>query len=190
MDEYKNYYYERFNYDLGNYGDVKSRKALRDKLKCRSFDWYVRNIYPELFIPGDAIASGEIRNKAQSQCLDSAVDKPAMNKAVKMWPCHNQGGNQYWMLSKDGEIRRDEGCMDFAGQFVMMYPCHGMKGNQEWIYGPDNTIRHRNSNLCIEMSEDGQKVEMKPCDGNLRQVWKWQRKVPKSDKSLKKPENR
>ena len=38
------------------------------------------------------------------------------------------------MLSKEGEIRRDEGCMDYAGQFVMMYPCHGMKGNQEWVY--------------------------------------------------------
>ena len=41
---------------------------------------------------------------------------------------------QYWMLSKHGEIRRDEGCMDYAGQYVMIYPCHGMKGNQEWIY--------------------------------------------------------
>jgi len=40
------------------------------------------------------------------------------------------------MLSPDGEIRRDEGCIDYAGQFVMIYPCHGMKGNQEWIYGP------------------------------------------------------
>jgi len=43
---------------------------------------------------------------------------------------------QFWMLSPDGEIRRDEGCIDYAGQFVMIYPCHGMKGNQEWIYGP------------------------------------------------------
>ena len=40
------------------------------------------------------------------------------------------------MLSKAGEIRRDEGCMDYAGEFVMIYPCHGMKGNQEWVYGP------------------------------------------------------
>lgn len=32
---------------------------------------------------------------------------------------------QYWMLSKDGEIRRDESCVDFAGQEVMIFPCHG-----------------------------------------------------------------
>ena len=45
------------------------------------------------------------------------------------------------MLSKEGEIRRDEGCMDYAGQYVMMYPCHGMKGNQEWVY-EDVSIEH------------------------------------------------
>lgn len=41
---------------------------------------------------------------------------------------------QYWMMSKDGEIRRDETCVDYAGQDVMVFPCHGMKGNQEWRY--------------------------------------------------------
>lgn len=37
---------------------------------------------------------------------------------------------QYWMLSKAGEIRRDEACLDYAGHDVMLYPCHGSKGNQ------------------------------------------------------------
>ena len=38
-----------------------------------------------------------------------------------------QGGNQYWMLSKTGEIRRDEACLDYGGQGVIIYPCHGQK---------------------------------------------------------------
>lgn len=45
----------------GDYGDITSRKELRRKLKCKSFKWYLENIYPELFIPGDAVASGEVK---------------------------------------------------------------------------------------------------------------------------------
>lgn len=38
------------------------------------------------------------------------------------------------MLSKAGEIRRDESCLDYSGTDVILYPCHGSKGNQQWIY--------------------------------------------------------
>lgn len=47
-------------YLQGDYGDVSDRKELRKKLQCHSFDWFVKNIYPELFVPGEAIASGEV----------------------------------------------------------------------------------------------------------------------------------
>ena len=40
------------------------------------------------------------------------------------------------MLSKTGEIRRDESCLDYSGTDVILYPCHGSKGNQQWIYNP------------------------------------------------------
>ncbi|KAF6209672.1 hypothetical protein GE061_015421 [Apolygus lucorum] len=60
MDEYAKYYYMRIGNDLGDYGDVSSRKSLRDKLGCKSFKWYLDHVFPELFIPGDAVASGEV----------------------------------------------------------------------------------------------------------------------------------
>ena len=68
-------------------------------------------------------------NEWSNQCVDSAAKREDLHKSVGLWPCHNQGGNQYWMLSKTGEIRRDESCLDYAGADVILYPCHGSKGN-------------------------------------------------------------
>lgn len=55
------------------------------------------------------------------------------------------------MLSKIGEIRRDESCLDYAGSDVILYPCHGSKGNQYWNYDHkvsiDETIFHVKSTI-------------------------------------------
>ncbi|XP_069971983.1 putative polypeptide N-acetylgalactosaminyltransferase 9 isoform X3 [Penaeus vannamei] len=182
LDEYKKYYYERIGYDLGDFGDVSERKKLRDDLGCKSFKWYLENVYPELFVPGDAVASGEVRNLGAggSTCLDSPARRANLHKAVGLYPCHKQGGNQYWMLSKEGEIRRDEACMDYAGADVILYPCHGSKGNQYWEYNPESSrIMHGSSKKCLAISQDRKKLVMEDCNlEESRQKWKFENYDP------------
>ncbi|KAI4480202.1 hypothetical protein M0804_010563, partial [Polistes exclamans] len=180
LDEYAKYYYQRIGHDKGNFGDVSERKALRKQLGCKSFKWYLDNIYPELFIPGEAVASGEIRQLASGICIDSPGKPEDLHQAVGLYPCHRQGGNQYWMLSKIGEIRRDESCLDYSGQDVILYPCHGSKGNQQWIYNPQTKqIRHGSSDKCLAITESKQRLLMEECSSSeSRQRWSFENYDP------------
>ncbi|XP_032785996.2 putative polypeptide N-acetylgalactosaminyltransferase 9 isoform X1 [Daphnia magna] len=179
LDEYSEYYYQRIGHDRGDYGDVSSRKRLREELGCKSFKWYLDNIFPELFIPGDAVASGEVRNLGFSPayCLDGAARKANLHKPIGLWPCHGQSGNQFWLYSKTGEIRRDEACLDYAGSDVILYPCHGAKGNQYWEYDPEtNFVQHGSSKNCLAISEDKKKITVEKCsEDNPRIKWKFEK---------------
>ncbi|VDM49078.1 unnamed protein product [Toxocara canis] len=124
-------------------------------------------------------SSLKVRNRGggSKNCLDWASrGHRKETSSVGLYWCHKQGGNQYWMLSKDGEIRRDESCIDYAGAEVMIFPCHGMKGNQEWRYNHQlHQILHVVSEKCLEMSRDGAKLLINTCDSsNAYQQWVFQ----------------
>ncbi|KAL4222594.1 Ricin-type beta-trefoil [Mactra antiquata] len=184
LDDFKEYYYMRLNHNLGDFGDVTERKALRERLHCKSFQWYLDNIYPELFVPGNAIASGEIRSKDRSMCIDSNTDTEGSRAdPVSVYPCHGQGGNQFWLLSEQDEMRRDEWCWDTPdGISIKIFSCHSMKGHQEFKYRQDDSIYNPTTNKCVEMTWDAQGLQLADCKDHARQKWIMNRTPPKGPK--------
>ena len=57
------------------------------------------------------------------------------------------------MLSKTGEIRRDDVCVDNNGGSVILYNCHGSKGNQEWLLEDWGGIKNPSSGKCLALTE-------------------------------------
>ncbi|ODN01160.1 putative polypeptide N-acetylgalactosaminyltransferase 9 [Orchesella cincta] len=139
LDSYAKYYYQRIGHKLGDYGDISSRLQLKKDLNCQSFEWFIKNVYPDVFNPKAVAGEGEIRNEAfgGAHCLDawSKTEEDAKEYVRPIsYVCHKQGGNQHWYFTKTGEFRRDDSCLDYAGgSSLHMIPCHGSKGNQFWM---------------------------------------------------------
>ena len=48
------------------YGNITDRIKLREQLQCKSFDWYLKNIYPELKEPEEDEKEEKRKNKLKS----------------------------------------------------------------------------------------------------------------------------
>ncbi|CAH1638095.1 unnamed protein product [Spodoptera littoralis] len=175
LDEYAKYFYERIGNNLGDYGNVSSRIALRKEMNCKSFKWYLDNIYPQLEVPDKNIASGEILSiGSPGICLDAyIISRDRYGDTVKLLPCHFQGGNQFWMYSLQGEIKHDYLCLDYLFNTITLFFCRD-SASQVWLYNDKTqTIRHKQTKKCLNVGKfpEGLKVVLSQCSHSSSQKW-------------------
>jgi polypeptide N-acetylgalactosaminyltransferase len=48
LDDYKKYYHKETKFVDRDFGNVTDQKRLKEKLGCKSFQWYIDNVYPTL----------------------------------------------------------------------------------------------------------------------------------------------
>ncbi|CAF4741011.1 unnamed protein product [Pieris macdunnoughi] len=186
MDEYAELFYLH-RPDLRNnpkIGDVTHRKVLREKLKCKSFAWYLQHVYKDKFVPvRDVFGFGRFRNPS-GLCLDS-LQREGEGSPLGSYPCHNTlEATQYFALSLKGELRDEERCAELqymrrapgeneaSSRRVLMVTCHGKLRGQRWRYLPSKQLQHIETSLCLTSPrEAGGDVTAAKCVPGVEQKW-------------------
>lgn len=186
MDDYKRLYFmHRQDIAKQDAGDISERKALRSRLQCKSFKWYLDNVYPEKFIPDEnVLAWGMVRNPSSSLCLDTLGKDEKTFFDIGIFAC--QGGksaSEIFSLSKLNELRREESCLDVRsqspkspGSTVSLISCHGGAG-QKWTHNKmTGEIIHVHSNRCLDTANitSGGYVVVAKCNGVISQKWEFE----------------
>ncbi|OEH75111.1 UDP-N-acetyl-D-galactosamine:polypeptide N-acetylgalactosaminyltransferase [Cyclospora cayetanensis] len=77
-------------------GDLEPQKALRKKLGCNSFQWYLDNVYPELEAPSlETAKTGAIYRRDINACLDTMQRGTG---PIGAFPCHFSHGTQAFLF--------------------------------------------------------------------------------------------
>ena len=153
MDEYKDFYL-RITPGAADteYGDITERVAMRERLQCKSFSWYLKNIYPEGPLPLRFHSLGYVKTVAGESCLDTGGEKAGVEP--KIFRCHNQGGNQLFSLGISGQLMNDGMCVDGDGERVRLQSCSpadSANDRQRWRYNTDTQqLVHASSGHCLE----------------------------------------
>ncbi|EFA04575.1 polypeptide N-acetylgalactosaminyltransferase 35A [Tribolium castaneum] len=194
MDSYKEYFLNhRPDAKRIDFGDVSSRVQLRKELKCHDFDWYLKNVYPELALPTDneerlkkkwtALESDKfqpwhlrkrnyvdqylMRLSNTSLCVQAAKDIKSKGSNLVLRKCVRTK-NQMWYQSDKNELVLGQLlCLQAGKKLPILYKCHEMGGDQEWNHKGENksAIYNIAAGTCLGAEEQklGAFITMKLC---------------------------
>lgn len=120
MDEYSRYFFmsrpDLLKLDAGN---LTSRQELRKRLQCKSFEWYLKNVYDDRkFIYDQGVqAYGYIKNDKTNLCIDTLNRHEQSAESAGLYTCEKMNHpldtitNQLFSYTKQGQIRREESCL-------------------------------------------------------------------------------
>ncbi|XP_062872415.1 polypeptide N-acetylgalactosaminyltransferase 17 [Trichomycterus rosablanca] len=164
MDEYKSNVYMAWNIPMENheidYGDISARVALRKSLQCKSFEWYLDNIYPEMRRYNSTLFYGEIRNTNVTHlCVDQGIKE---NHTAILHPCHGWGPQLgrytkegYLFVGPLGSTGEDTCCVmdDGISSLPQLANCNKVANisQKTWNFAQNESIVNRATGRCLEV---------------------------------------
>uniref|UniRef100_A0A1B6CZF7 Polypeptide N-acetylgalactosaminyltransferase n=1 Tax=Clastoptera arizonana TaxID=38151 RepID=A0A1B6CZF7_9HEMI len=175
-EKHKEYFYTRE--PLARFldmGDISEQVALKEKLQCKSFQWFMDNVaydvydkFPEL--PPN-LHWGELHNVASQTCMDTMGHGPPT--LMGMAHCHGYGSNQLVRLNAKGQLGIGERCVDADSQGLKLVFCKLGTVDGPWLYDEEtHTLLHKQRKKCIALHPQTNHLSLMPCDiVNTYQQW-------------------
>ncbi|NXD15117.1 GALT5 acetylgalactosaminyltransferase, partial [Nothocercus nigrocapillus] len=130
LDEYKDLFYGHAyhlilkNLDVGN---LTQQIELRKKLQCKSFKWYLENVYPDLEAPL-VRSSGLLVNVGTSRCL--AVE----NGTLALETCDDSSAKQHFNYTWLRLLQHGDVCVAPGGAALALRPCDSRDPRLKWLH--------------------------------------------------------
>lgn len=171
LDEYKQMFYDTNPNALHiDFGNVSERLALRKKLNCKSFQWYLDNVYPELKF-SDLKSTTYSTIRQGSLCLDSLGDDLQHNSELRA--CNYKRLYQRWAFTSAHTIKQGLMCLTHGKHSIPQAPvlqlCSGDE-SQKFQLVPPGLIQHSATSLCLQ-SQGGTLVLAQCEPGTAEQQW-------------------
>jgi len=172
-EEYKQYFYTREpQAKYADAGNLTQQLQLKKDLECKSFDWYMKNVAPDMLekyppLPPN-LELGSLVNVGTRLCLDTLGRvAPAM---MGLSQCGGAGG-QLMRLNTAGQLGVGERCVEANNSGARLIFCPSSSVSGPWSYDSDSKqLLHTPSKRCLSAKSDKPVLE-KCTDGQKHQQW-------------------
>ncbi|MFH4982012.1 hypothetical protein AB6A40_008721 [Gnathostoma spinigerum] len=185
LDDYiEKFYMSKPNLKNKSFGDISEMQAIKKRLNCRPFSWFIENIYPELKSgnspSAEQIEKGkdlwlshpsdkyQIMLKNTTLCMagESHVNRLFIGSRIFLQRCKASKKHQVWRWTKFGELRpmgSSSLCLDSLKD-ARLLKCHQQGAHQSWIFVNGSKLYNAAVNHCVHGTDElSSIVSMKDC---------------------------